>query len=85
MSKGKPVLLLACGALAREIIEVQRIGGWEHVVLECLPAQVHNTPEKPLICYRYPWEKDDIPECSYEFEPAPSQIASLNNLNNKEN
>ena len=46
MSKGKPVLLLACGALAREIIEVQRIGGWEHVVLECLPAQLHNTPEK---------------------------------------
>ncbi len=45
-------------------------------------CKVHNTPEKPLICYRYPWEKDDIPECSYEFEPAFSQIASFNN--NKE-
>ena len=29
---------------------------------------VHNTPDKPLICYRYPWEKDDIKECSYEFQ-----------------
>lgn len=46
MFDGKPILLLACGALAREIIEVQRMGGWEHVVLECLPAQLHNTPKK---------------------------------------
>ncbi|MCP5108416.1 MAG: hypothetical protein GY950_33830, partial [bacterium] len=21
-------------------------------------CRVHSTPEKPLICYRYPWEKD---------------------------
>jgi hypothetical protein len=41
-------------------------------------CKVHNMPEKPLICYHYPWEKDDIPECSYEFEPASSQIASYN-------
>jgi hypothetical protein len=46
MFDGKPILLLACGALAREIKEVQRLGGWEHVVLECLPAQLHNTPKK---------------------------------------
>jgi len=46
MSDAKPVLLLACGALAREIIAVQQLGGWEHVVLECLPAQLHNTPDK---------------------------------------
>ena len=33
---------------------------------ECL---VHDSPEKPLICHRYPWVRDDIPECSYTFEP----------------
>lgn len=30
-------------------------------------CRVHNTPEKPLICYRYPWEQDDIKECGYKF------------------
>ena len=33
-------------------------------------CRVHNTPDKPLICYRYPWEKDDIDECGYKFSPA---------------
>lgn len=40
------VLILACGALAREILAVLRSGGWEHVDLACLPAILHNTPEK---------------------------------------
>jgi Protein of unknown function (DUF1638) len=41
----KTVLLIACGALAREITELQRRGAWQHVALECLPAVLHNTPE----------------------------------------
>ncbi|NIQ01488.1 MAG: hypothetical protein GWM98_14770 [Nitrospinaceae bacterium] len=32
-------------------------------------CRVHLTPGKPLICYRYPWEKDDIEECGYRFVP----------------
>ncbi|MEE9229107.1 MAG: DUF1638 domain-containing protein [Acidobacteriota bacterium] len=40
------VLLIACGALAREIHELQRLNGWQHVTLECLPAGLHNTPKK---------------------------------------
>ena len=32
-------------------------------------CKVHNSPEKPLICHRYPWAKDDIAECSYTFKP----------------
>ncbi len=32
-------------------------------------CRVHDKPEKPLICHRYPWAKDDIKECSYSFEP----------------
>ncbi len=40
------VLVLACGALAREILDVVRINGWHHVKLECLPVGLHNRPEK---------------------------------------
>ncbi|MGP6088846.1 DUF1638 domain-containing protein [Antarctobacter jejuensis] len=40
------VLLLACGALAREILALIRLNGWEHMDLACLPAILHNHPEK---------------------------------------
>jgi len=43
--KGR-ILLLACGALAREILALQKANGWDHMVLSCLPAIYHNTPEK---------------------------------------
>ena len=39
------VLVLACGALAREIRDVSAANGWDHVDLECLPATLHNTPQ----------------------------------------
>ena len=38
------VLLLACGALAREILALIKINGWQHMELHCLPAILHNTP-----------------------------------------
>ncbi len=38
------ILLIACGALAREIKTLQRLGGWDHVTVRCLPAKLHNTP-----------------------------------------
>ncbi|MBF9029783.1 DUF1638 domain-containing protein [Rhodobacterales bacterium HKCCE3408] len=40
------VLVLACGALAREILAVKAQAGLGHVDLACLPAILHNTPEK---------------------------------------
>ncbi len=40
------VLLLACGALAREIIALREVNGWEHLDLACLPAILHNTPDR---------------------------------------
>ncbi|MDH3668518.1 MAG: DUF1638 domain-containing protein [Paracoccaceae bacterium] len=40
------VMLLACGALAREILAVIQLNGWEHLELACLPAKLHNDPEK---------------------------------------
>lgn len=43
--KGR-VLLLACGALAREIIDLRSTNGWDHLDLQCLPAIFHNHPER---------------------------------------
>jgi len=40
------VLLLACGALAREIIDLRAQNGWQHLDLQCLPAILHNTPDR---------------------------------------
>ena len=45
-NRDAPVLLLACGALAREILAVIRANGWTHMTLMCLPAILHNRPEK---------------------------------------
>ncbi len=45
--KGKGrVLLLACGALAHEIIALKRANGWTHLDLQCLPAILHNHPNR---------------------------------------
>ncbi|MEJ6398814.1 DUF1638 domain-containing protein [Yoonia sp. 208BN28-4] len=43
---GGKVLLIACGALAREIIALRDANGWDHLDLQCLPAILHNHPEK---------------------------------------
>ena len=40
------VLLIACGALAREILALKAANGWEHLDLQCLPAILHNSPQK---------------------------------------
>ena len=39
------MLILACGALARELKALRALGGWEHVAVELLPAELHNTPD----------------------------------------
>jgi len=43
--KGR-ILLLACGALAHEIVALKAVNGWDHLDLQCLPAIFHNSPEK---------------------------------------
>ena len=40
------VLLIACGALAREIIDLKAANHWTHLDLTCLPAKYHLYPEK---------------------------------------
>jgi Protein of unknown function (DUF1638) len=39
-------LLIACGALAREVLALIRLNGWSHMELACLPAHLHNTPQR---------------------------------------
>lgn len=40
------VLVLACGALAHEIEHLKRLNGWSQLKLQCLPAELHNRPER---------------------------------------
>ena len=40
------VLLIACGALAREILALKAANGWDHLDLQCLPAILHNHPDR---------------------------------------
>jgi len=40
------VLLVACGALAHEILALKRANGWDHLDLQCLPAILHNSPDR---------------------------------------
>jgi hypothetical protein len=40
------VLVLACGAIAREVLALVRVNGWDHVELRCLPAKLHSTPRE---------------------------------------
>ena len=39
------ILLLACGALAREILAIRDQSGLDHIDLKCLPAKLHNRPD----------------------------------------
>ncbi|HET6600992.1 MAG TPA: DUF1638 domain-containing protein, partial [Gaiella sp.] len=40
------VLVLACGAIAREVLAVIELNGWAHVDVRCLPAKLHSRPER---------------------------------------
>lgn len=40
-----PVLLIGCGALAREIKWAIDKNNWRHMELTCLPADLHNRPQ----------------------------------------
>lgn len=40
------VLMIACGALAREVLAVVNANGWSHLSVTCLPAILHNSPDR---------------------------------------
>ncbi len=58
--KGR-VLLLACGALAREILALKDMNNWAHMDLRCLPAKLHMNPEKitPAVVAAIEAERDN--------------------------
>ena len=39
-------LVIACGAISHEIVALRRANGWDHITLQCLPADLHNRPER---------------------------------------
>jgi hypothetical protein len=46
------ILLIACGALAREILALKAANGWTHLDLHCLPAILHNHPDRLIPALR---------------------------------
>ena len=42
----RPPLVIGCGALARELVELTRRAGLPQMDLTCLPASLHNRPER---------------------------------------
>lgn len=45
-TKSEKVHVIACGAIAREILAVKALNGLDHLTLECLPAIWHVYPQK---------------------------------------
>lgn len=39
-------LVIACGALAREVVALKTANRWPHLDVACLPAELHNTPKR---------------------------------------
>ncbi len=46
MDGESPVLVIACGALAREIVALTKLNGWSALDIQCLPPELHNRPER---------------------------------------
>jgi hypothetical protein len=39
------VLVIACGAIAMELVRIKTLNKWDHIEFQCLPADLHNTPD----------------------------------------
>ena len=40
------ILVIACGAIARELVRIKDMNQWNHIEFQCLPAELHNTPDR---------------------------------------
>lgn len=40
------LLVIACGAIAHEITALRRANHWDQLAVRCLPAELHNRPER---------------------------------------
>ena len=45
-SSPRPLLVIACGALAHDLAHLRRLNQWQYMEIQCLPAEYHNTPDK---------------------------------------
>ncbi len=43
---GEGTLIIACGALAREVAALRSANRWDALDVRCLPAELHNRPER---------------------------------------
>ena len=43
--KNKDILIIGCGAIAHEVREIIELNNWDNVRLQCLNADLHNTPK----------------------------------------
>ncbi|MEO8305039.1 MAG: DUF1638 domain-containing protein [Betaproteobacteria bacterium] len=46
MKNQATALVIACGALSREIVALRDANRWTHLDIQCLPAELHNTPAR---------------------------------------
>ncbi|HXH03130.1 MAG TPA: DUF1638 domain-containing protein [Candidatus Competibacteraceae bacterium] len=46
MARDPDLLVIACGAIAHELMAVIRANRWQDVKVQCLPAELHNRPER---------------------------------------
>ena len=42
----EPLLIIACGAIAREIVALRKANDWSAIDVQCLPPELHNRPER---------------------------------------
>lgn len=40
------VLVIACGAIVQELLRIREMNQWNHIEFQCLPAALHNTPDR---------------------------------------
>ena len=45
-SSAAKVLVIACGAIASELVRIRQLNDWGHIEFQCLPAELHNRPDK---------------------------------------
>ena len=42
----RKILVIACGAIAKELLRIRDMNQWDHIELQCLSAELHNTPDR---------------------------------------
>jgi hypothetical protein len=40
------ILVIACGAISHELVTIRKLNRWDHIEFQCLPPELHNSPER---------------------------------------